>query len=115
MELVFIELEKIHWRLECPRRRKKLPEGTIIREDDLLEKMEVEITEEKTSVDYKKSPVFIYYEWCKKCGICVTFCPTGTLGRKADGSPFVEHPEKCIHCETCDRLCPDFAITGAKR
>ncbi|MBP7562229.1 MAG: 4Fe-4S binding protein, partial [Candidatus Cloacimonetes bacterium] len=23
--------------------------------------------------------------------------------------------EKCIHCETCDRLCPDFAITGAKR
>ncbi|HOA29465.1 MAG TPA: 4Fe-4S binding protein, partial [Candidatus Cloacimonadota bacterium] len=52
--------------------------------------------------------------WCKKCGICVAFCPTGCLGLKNDGSPYVQAPEKCIHCETCDRLCPDFAITGAK-
>jgi len=60
------------------------------------------------------SPVLIYYNWCKKCGICVAFCPTGCLGRKGDGSPFVLAPEKCIHFETCVRLCPDFAITGAK-
>ncbi len=89
-------------------------EGAIIK-DDLPEKMEVEINEVNTSGDYKESPVYIYYTWCKKCGICVEFCPTHCLGSKPDGSPFVEHPEKCIHCETCDRLCPDFAITGAKR
>lgn len=98
-----------------PDKLEKLPEGIIFREqEDAPEKMEVEDNEIKTSGDFKKSPVFIYYQWCKKCGICVAFCPTNALGRKADGSPFVEYPEKCIHCETCDRLCPDFAITGAK-
>jgi len=90
-------------------------EGVFIIEDDTPEKMQVEETEVNTSGDYNETPVFIYYQWCKKCGICVEFCPTGTLARKADGSPYVKNPEKCIHCETCDRLCPDFAITGAAR
>lgn len=92
----------------------KRKEGIIILEDDSPEKMEVEQTEVKDSGDFKLAPVFIYHEWCKKCGICVTFCPTGTLARKTDGAPYVANPEKCIHCETCDRLCPDFAITGSK-
>ncbi|MCD4651387.1 MAG: 4Fe-4S binding protein, partial [Candidatus Cloacimonetes bacterium] len=60
-------------------------EGIIIREDDSPEKMEVEDTEVLTSGDYKDSPVFIYYEWCKKCGICIAFCPTKTLGTNPDG------------------------------
>ncbi|MDY6915541.1 MAG: 4Fe-4S binding protein [Candidatus Cloacimonadota bacterium] len=90
-------------------------EGTIFKKDDDAAKMEVEFNEVKTEGDYKKSPVYIYHDWCVKCGICVKFCPTGVLGRKPDGSPYVKNPEKCIHCETCDRLCPNFAITGAKR
>ena len=91
-------------------------EGLIIDDSEEITNLsEVEIAEEKITGDYKKSPVFYYYEWCKKCGICVAFCPTKCLGRKPDGTPFVEYPEKCIHCETCDRLCPDFAVTGAKR
>lgn len=93
----------------------KHKEGTIIKVVRTAEKMKVDVNEVKSEGDYRKSPVYIYHDWCKKCGICVAFCPTGALGRKADGSPFVPHPEKCIHCETCDRLCPDFAITGAKR
>ncbi len=87
--------------------------GMIFRAEEAPEKMEVEITEVK-AIDDESSPVLIYYNWCKKCGICVAFCPTGCLGRKADGSPYVANPDKCIHCETCDRLCPDFAITGSK-
>jgi 2-oxoglutarate ferredoxin oxidoreductase subunit delta len=87
--------------------------GMIFTEEEAPGKMEVEATEVK-SVDDDNSPVLIYYNWCKKCGICVAFCPTGCLGRKADGSPYVANPDKCIHCETCDRLCPDFAITGSK-
>lgn len=98
-----------------PKKVEKNREGIIIRDDESPEIMDVEVQEVKTSGDYNESPVFIYYNWCKKCGICVAFCPTGTLARKPDGSPYVEHPEKCTHCETCDRLCPDFAITGAKR
>ncbi|PID28958.1 MAG: 2-oxoglutarate ferredoxin oxidoreductase subunit delta [Candidatus Cloacimonadota bacterium] len=98
-----------------PEKLEKHREGTIILQEDSPEKMEVEINEISSSGDYSKSPVFIYYQWCKKCGTCVHFCPTGVLARKADGAPYVKHPEKCVHCETCDRLCPDFAITGAKR
>ncbi len=90
-------------------------DGLVIKQDDTPLKMQVEFNEVKYEGDYRKTPVFIFHDWCKKCGICVAFCPTKALGRKPDGSPFVEHPEKCIHCETCDRLCPDFAITGAKR
>ena len=90
--------------------------GMIIQDsEDMTNLSEVEIADVKETGDYKKSPVFIYYEWCKKCGICVAFCPTKCLNKKADGTPIVEFPAKCVHCETCDRLCPDFAITGAKR
>ena len=98
-----------------PDKVEKNRDGLIIKQDDTPLKMQVEVNEVKYEGDYRKTPVFIFHDWCKKCGICVAFCPTKALGRKLDGSPFVEHPEKCIHCETCDRLCPDFAITGAKR
>ena len=90
-------------------------DGIVIKEENSTVKMEVEVNEVKTEGDYKESPVYIYHDWCKKCGIRAEFCPTGTLGLKPDGAPYVKAPEKCIHCELCDRLCPDFAITGAKR
>ena len=96
-----------------PKKVEKDRIGMIIREEDAPEKMEVELPEIKETGD-KSSPVIIYYNWCKKCGICVAFCPTGCLGRKADGSPYVLAPEKCTHCEMCDLLSPDFAISGAK-
>jgi 2-oxoglutarate ferredoxin oxidoreductase subunit delta len=92
-----------------------LKDGVIVTDEEHSRKMQVKEVEVKTSGDYNKNPVYIYHDWCKKCGICVAFCPTGALGRRADGSPYVPHPEKCIHCEMCDRLCPDFAITGARR
>lgn len=96
------------------RRVERKKEGIIIHEDEAPEIMDVEVPEVETAGDYHASPVYIYYNWCKRCGICVAFCPTGCLARKEDGAPYVKNPEKCIHCETCDRLCPDFAITGAK-
>ncbi len=98
-----------------PKKVEKSNEGLIILGDETPEKMQVEDNEVDASDGIKKLPVQIYYNWCKKCGICVSFCPTGTLASKADGTPYVKNPEKCIHCETCDRLCPDFAITGAKK
>lgn len=61
----------------------------------------------------KKSPekIDIYRAWCKACGICASFCPTGVLGRDEAGYPFVEHLDKCINCGWCETRCPDFAIT----
>jgi 2-oxoglutarate ferredoxin oxidoreductase subunit delta len=54
--------------------------------------------------------VDIYKAWCKSCGICAAFCPTGAITRDESGYPHVD-PEKCIRCGWCETRCPDFAIT----
>lgn len=61
----------------------------------------------------KKSPpkIDIYKAWCKACGICVAFCPTGTLAKDEAGYPLVADLERCIQCGWCELRCPDFAIT----
>jgi 2-oxoglutarate ferredoxin oxidoreductase subunit delta len=61
----------------------------------------------------KKEPpiIDIYKAWCKGCGICSSFCPTGALARDEAGYPYVKDPEKCINCGLCELRCPDFAIT----
>ena len=47
---------------------------------------------------------------CKRCGICVEFCPTQVYTKEPDGSPVVSFIEKCTGCKLCDLRCPDFAI-----
>jgi len=58
----------------------------------------------------KKGKVTILPQLCKGCGICVEFCPTGTLGFKA-GKSVVDTPDTCIACMFCELRCPDFAIS----
>ena len=53
----------------------------------------------------------IYKAWCKACGICVAFCPTGVLAKDEAGIPYVKDIGKCISCGWCEIRCPDFAIT----
>lgn len=72
-------------------------------------------TETKTTT--KKGPrgqVTIFGTWCKGCGLCVAFCPTGVLALDADDHPIVAHPEKCTACHWCDTHCPDLAIIVKK-
>lgn len=57
----------------------------------------------------------IFKAWCKACGICVAFCPTGVLANDETGYPYVKDIEKCINCGWCEIRCPDFAITVEKR
>jgi len=57
----------------------------------------------------------IYKAWCKACGICVAFCPTGVLAKDEAGYPYVKEIEKCINCGWCEIRCPDFAITVEKK
>ena len=59
--------------------------------------------------------VYIYKAWCKACGICTSFCPTGALSRDEAGYPYVKDPEKCLNCGWCEIRCPDFAITVERR
>ena len=57
-----------------------------------------------------RGKVVIFGMWCKGCGLCVEFCPTGVLELNKDDHPFVAHPEKCTACHWCDTHCPDLAI-----
>ena len=64
----------------------------------------------------KEEPrIDIFKAWCKGCGICVAFCPTGVLAKDEAGYPYVKDIEKCINCGWCEIRCPDFAITVEKK
>lgn len=56
------------------------------------------------------APLFVFKGWCKKCGICIGFCPHKALEWDKDGYPAV-NSEKCKLCHMCEYRCPDFAIT----
>lgn len=57
-----------------------------------------------------ETTVRIYKDWCKGCGICVTFCPSGVLKLDNQGKAVVAHEEECINCGFCEVHCPDFAV-----
>lgn len=59
--------------------------------------------------------VVFYHDWCKQCGICVSFCPKEALAMDEEGYPQLVAPERCGSCGLCEVLCPDFAITVPKR
>ncbi len=57
-----------------------------------------------------KHTIEIYKSWCKRCGICVAFCPAGVLAQDESGAPYVKDPGRCTGCQLCELRCPDFAI-----
>lgn len=61
-----------------------------------------------------RGQVIVFGNWCKGCGICVAFCPTGVLALDSDDHPVVVQPEKCTACHWCDTHCPDLAIIVKK-
>ena len=52
----------------------------------------------------------INLNWCKGCGICVTFCPKHVLELDAEEKAIAVRPDDCICCQLCEYRCPDFAI-----
>jgi len=58
--------------------------------------------------------VEIYRGWCKKCGICIAFCPQHILEADKASYPVVKDIEKCTGCRWCEIRCPDFAIVVHK-
>ncbi len=59
---------------------------------------------------HPEGKVVIFEQWCKKCGICTVFCPTGALEEDEDGLPYLTHPDKCTLCGLCWMRCPELAI-----
>ncbi len=74
-------------------------------------------TKKATLTDKEKEgkKIHVFEAWCKKCGICVAFCPTGALTSDKDGLPILTYPEKCTLCGMCELRCPDFAIAVKAR
>ena len=57
------------------------------------------------------SDISISAELCKRCGICIAFCPKDVFVATRDGLPKVVALENCINCRLCELRCPDFAIS----
>lgn len=64
--------------------------------------------------DATMNVVEIYKGWCKKCGICVAFCPRDVLAIGDDGYPTAKNADACTGCGWCELRCPDFAIVVQK-
>ena len=58
----------------------------------------------------KASEIRVNDAWCKRCGICIAFCPTRVLQADSRGVPRVANLEACTVCLLCELRCPDFAI-----
>ncbi len=52
----------------------------------------------------------IYKNWCKRCGICIAFCPKKAFEIDQDGYPVLKDNQSCNGCGLCELRCPDFAI-----
>lgn len=69
-------------------------------------------TKEKSSTKKRKAwgEVRVFGRWCKGCGLCIEFCPTGVFEADDQGHPEIRHPERCTGCQWCEQHCPDLAI-----
>ena len=53
---------------------------------------------------------------CKGCKYCIEFCPGDVLAESKDFNekgyhpPYVKEQGKCVNCNFCETVCPEFAI-----
>ncbi len=64
----------------------------------------------KAPLSSRQRQLHVYKSWCKKCGICMAFCPKEALEKDPEGYPRWRNPQTCVGCRMCELRCPDFAI-----
>ena len=62
----------------------------------------------------EKIIININRDWCKGCGICVSFCPEDVLGLDDNDKAEVLNPDNCVFCGMCELRCPDMAVEVTK-
>jgi len=60
-------------------------------------------------VSEKAFKISISDKACKRCGICIAFCPRKVFASE-HGKPVVVNPDACTKCKLCELRCPDYAI-----
>jgi len=58
----------------------------------------------------KKFQIQLVSPSCKRCGICVEFCPGKVFSAAQDGDVKVVNPDSCTGCLLCELRCPDYAL-----
>ena len=53
----------------------------------------------------------INYDWCKGCGICISFCPKDCFDISSINQPVMSRLDECTKCMQCVYRCPDYCIT----
>jgi 2-oxoglutarate ferredoxin oxidoreductase subunit delta len=64
----------------------------------------------------KQKALFLQMSRCGGCHLCIEVCPKEVLEKSAELNQKVQYPPKvkegaeCSFCQSCELVCPDFAI-----
>jgi 2-oxoglutarate ferredoxin oxidoreductase subunit delta len=68
-----------------------------------------------------KAEIHLIKDQCKGCGYCIEFCPKKVFEESTEINARGVHPpkvvdeDKCILCNFCTTVCPDFAVFVVER